>query len=40
MYRVLSRGGIEKKAADGRSHAAFTPFVIDFQEVYCLGCQF
>src|SRR5882724_5977147 len=40
MCRAISRGGREKKAADGRSHVAFTPFTIDFQAVYGLGCQF
>jgi hypothetical protein len=40
MCRALSRGGREKKAADGSSHVAFTPFIIDFQAVYVLGCQF
>ena len=40
LCRALSRGGREKKAADGRSHIAFTPFTIDFQAVYGLGCQF
>jgi hypothetical protein len=34
MGRAISIGGIEKKAADGSSHAAFTPCVIDFQSVY------
>jgi len=40
MGRVISRGGREKKAAGGSSHVAFTPFPIDFQAVYGLGCQF
>src|SRR6266699_1757253 len=40
MGRVLSRGGREKKAASGSSHVAFTPFPIDSQAVYGLGCQF
>jgi hypothetical protein len=40
MCRALSRGAREKKAADGSSHVAITPFVIDFQAVYGLGCQF
>src|SRR2546428_3871456 len=40
MYRALSRGGREKKATNGSSHVAFTPFPIDFQAVYSLGCQF
>src|SRR5437763_14325903 len=40
MYRALTRGGREKKAAAGRSHVAFTPFSIDFQAVDGLGCQF
>jgi hypothetical protein len=40
MGRALSRGGIEQKAANGNSYVAFTPFVIDFQTVYGLGCQF
>jgi hypothetical protein len=40
MGRVLSRGGREKKAASGSSHVAFTPFPIDSQAVYDLGCQF
>src|SRR2546427_13279119 len=40
MCRALSGGGIEQKAADGSSHVAFTPFAIDFQAVYGLGCQF
>jgi len=40
MCRALSRGGGEKKATDGKSHVAFTPFVIDLQAVYGLGCQF
>jgi hypothetical protein len=37
---TISIEGIEKKAADGSSHVAFTLFTIDFQAVYCLGCQF
>jgi len=40
MGRALSRGGNEKKAVDGSAHVAFTPFPIDFQAVYGLGCQF
>jgi hypothetical protein len=40
MGRALSRGGREKKATDGSAHVAFTPFAIDFQAVYGLGCQF
>src|SRR5256885_17223378 len=40
MCRALSRGGREKKAADGSSHVAFTPFAIDLQAVCGLGCQF
>jgi hypothetical protein len=40
MCRALSRGGREKKATDGSAHIAFTPFVIDFQAVCGLGCQF
>src|SRR2546422_10880371 len=40
MCRALSRRGREKTAADGSSHVAFTPFIIDFQAVYGLGCQF
>src|SRR6266704_7228947 len=40
ICRALSRGGREKKAANGSSHVAFTPFTIDFQAVYGLGCQF
>src|SRR4029450_3153398 len=40
MGRALSRGGREKKATNGSSHVAFTPFSIDFQAVYGLGCQF
>jgi hypothetical protein len=40
MCSALSRGGIEQKAADGSSPVAFTPFAIDFQAVYGLGCQF
>jgi hypothetical protein len=40
MGSAISRGGREKKAAAGSSHVAFTPFVIDFQAVYGLGCQF
>ena len=35
----LQRRG-EKKAANGSSHVAFTPFAIDLQAVYSLGCQF
>src|SRR6266404_5905894 len=37
---VSSRGGREKKATDESFHVAFTPFPIDFQAVYGLGCQF
>ena len=40
LCRALSRGGRAKKAANGSSPVAFTPFVIDFQAVYGLGCQF
>src|SRR3954467_12082992 len=40
MCRARSRGGREQKATDGSSHVAFTPFPIDFQAVYDLGCQF
>jgi hypothetical protein len=40
MGRALSRGGREKTATDGSAHVAFTPFLIDFQAVYALGCQF
>jgi hypothetical protein len=40
MGRAISIGEIEQKAVDGSSHVAFTPFAIDFQEVYGLGCQF
>jgi hypothetical protein len=40
ICRALSRGGREKKAADGSFHVAFTPFAIDSQAVYGLGCQF
>jgi hypothetical protein len=40
MGKALSIGGREKKAADGSSHVAFTPFTIDFQAVYGLECQF
>jgi hypothetical protein len=40
MCRALGRGGREKKATDGSAHIAFTPFLIDFQEVYGLRCQF
>jgi hypothetical protein len=29
-----------KKAANGSSHVAFTPFAIVFQAVYSLGYQF
>jgi hypothetical protein len=40
MGRALSRGGREKKATNGSSHVACTPFSMDFQAVYGLGCQF
>jgi len=40
MCRAISKGGREKTAADGSSYVAFTPFLIDFQAVYALGCQF
>src|SRR5262247_3727750 len=40
MCRALSRGGRENKATDGSAHVAFTPFLIDFQAVYGIGCQF
>src|SRR2546426_5678644 len=40
MRSALSRGGRERKAANGSSHVAFTPFTIDFQAVYGLWCQF
>src|SRR6266702_5740438 len=40
ICRAISRGGREKKAAEGSAHVAFTPFAIDFQAVYGLGCQF
>src|SRR4030095_4320762 len=40
MGRALSRGGREKTTDEGRSHIAFTPFLIDFQAVCGLGCQF
>jgi hypothetical protein len=40
MCRGISIGEVEKKAADGNSHVAFTPFPIDFQEVCGSGCQF
>src|SRR3989441_7401751 len=40
MCRALSRGGREKTTDEGRSHVAFTPFLIDFQAICGLGCQF
>src|SRR4029453_5386848 len=40
MGRHLPRGGREKTTDEGRSHIAFTPFLIDFQAVCGLGCQF
>src|SRR5262249_52838627 len=40
MCRAISIGEVEKKAADGNSHVAFTPFPIDFQAVCGSWCQF
>src|SRR5262245_50507985 len=40
MCRALFREGREPKATDGSAHVAFTPFLIDFQAVYGIGCQF
>jgi hypothetical protein len=40
MGSAIAKGGGEKTAADGSAPVAFTPFLIDFQAVYALGCQF
>src|SRR6266567_962583 len=40
MCKALFRGGREQKATNGSAHVAFTPFLIDFQAVYGIGCQF
>jgi hypothetical protein len=40
MGSAISRGGPEKKAADGSAHTAFTPFSFDLQGLDGLGCQF
>jgi hypothetical protein len=40
MRRAVLRGEPEKKAADGSTHIAFTPFSVDLQGLGGLGCQF
>jgi hypothetical protein len=40
MRSAISRGGPEKKAADGSSHIAFTPFIFDLQGLGGFECQF
>jgi hypothetical protein len=40
MGSAISIEDTAKKVDDGCPHVASTPFPIDFQAVYDLGCQF
>jgi hypothetical protein len=40
MRSALSRGDTGKKAEDENLYCAFTPFSVDLQGLYGLGCRF